>query len=69
MNLSNTAKASLSVDGTAFRAAEEKIAGTAAQLRTGGYGLYDASADAVAAGGILAAGSNASRWCTDSSPK
>lgn len=58
VNLSNTAKASLSVDGTAFRAAEEKIAGTAAQLRTGGYGLYDASADAVAAGGILAAGSN-----------
>lgn len=46
------------MDGTAFRAAEEKIAGTAAQLRTGGYGLYDASADAVAAGGILAAGSN-----------
>ena len=58
VNLSNTAKASLSVDGTAFRAAEEKIAGTAAQLRMGGYGLYDASADAVAAGGILAAGSN-----------
>ena len=58
VNLSNTAKASLSVDGTAFRAAEGKIAGTAAQLRTGGYGLYDASADAVAAGGILAAGSN-----------
>lgn len=58
VNLSNTAKASLNVDGTAFRAAEEKIAGTAAQLRTGGYGLYDASADAVAAGGILAAGSN-----------
>ena len=58
VNLSNTAKASLSVDGTAFRAAEEKTAGTAAQLRTGGYGLYDASADAVAAGGILAAGSN-----------
>lgn len=58
VNLSNTAKASLSVDGTAFRAAEEKIAGTAAQLRTGGYGLYDASADAVTAGGILAAGSN-----------
>ena len=58
VNLSNTAKASLSVDGTAFRAAEGKTAGTAAQLRTGGYGLYDASADAVAAGGILAAGSN-----------
>lgn len=58
VNLSNTAKASLSVDGTAFRAAEGKIAGTAAQLRTGGYGLYDASADAVTAGGILAAGSN-----------
>ena len=58
VNLSNTAKASLNVDGTAFRAAEEKIAGTAAQLRTGGYGLYDASADAVTAGGILAAGSN-----------
>ena len=58
VNLSNTAKASLSVDGTAFRAAEEKTAGTAAQLRTGGYGLYDASANAVAAGGILAAGSN-----------
>ncbi|WP_443743420.1 leukotoxin LktA family filamentous adhesin, partial [Sutterella sp.] len=58
VNLSNTAKASLSVDGTAFRAAEEKIAGTAAQLRTGGYGLYDASANAVTVGGILAAGSN-----------
>lgn len=58
VNLSNTAKASLSVDGTAFRAAEGKTAGTAAQLRTGGYGLYDASANAVTVGGILAAGSN-----------
>lgn len=58
VNLSNTAKASLSVDGTAFRAAEKETAGTAAQLRTGGYGLYDASANAVTVGGILAAGSN-----------
>lgn len=58
VELKNTARASMDINGAGFRAAEGETAGTAAQLRTGGYGLYDASANAVTAGGILAAGSN-----------